>query len=532
MKIIAVIPARANSKGIPNKNIRLLNGKPMICYAIDNAKKSNYITDIIISSDSPEIQVIAKQMGVSYKKREDSLCGDATTLDSVIYNAVAETDGDIVITLQPTSPTLSVETLDKAIGYFVANNLDTLIAAVNAPKLSWSKRDGRIMPNYKKRLNRQYLPEEYVEAGAFLISRKDIISEESRIGDKVEIFEIPKEEAIDIDDFSDLMYAESILQRKKVAIYVNGNNKMGMGHIYRSLDIADEFYSKPDIYFDINQTTPDLFGHTMHRLIQVNGIEELVKKVEESKYDIMINDVLATSLGYMKALREASPDMKIINFEDDGEGVYEADLVVNALYHEEKFAQMKAGENYYIPPKLFLFYQPINIKDRVEKVFISFGGADPQNYTKRLLQIITKDAYKGYKFTIAIGRAYENIDDIMKYNHLDNIEVFYDVKNMPELMSACDVAVTSRGRTGYELALLGIPTIAMAQNRKEEKHAFISADHGFNYLGLNPSDSLIESNLSLYLSMSKSDREQIQSKLLENDLKNGRKRVMSMINGL
>ena len=68
---------------------------------------------------------------------------------------------------------------------------------------------------------------------------------------------------------------------------------------------------------------------------------------------------------------------------------------------------------------------------------------------------------------------------------MKNIEVYFDVSNMPELMTSCDIGVTSRGRTGYELALLGIPAIAMAQNAREEKHGFVCNENGFTYIGLN-----------------------------------------------
>ncbi|EOS35244.1 hypothetical protein C808_05023 [Lachnospiraceae bacterium M18-1] len=532
MNIVAVIPARKGSKGIPNKNIRLLNGKPMIAYSINNALNSRYITDIIVSSDSKEIKSITNCLGVEFKDRKEELCADDITLDKVIYDAVIDKSYDIVITLQPTSPTLQVETLDKAIKYFIDNELDTLISAVNSPRLSWIHKDGKIQPTYSKRLNRQYLPGEYREAGAFVISKYNVINENTRIGKNVEIFEISKEEAIDIDDYSDLMYAEYILQRKTVAIYVNGNQKRGMGHIYRSLDLADEFYCKLDIYYNRNQTSRQMFGDTTHNLISVNNEEEIIDYVKKEQYKIFINDVLETSMKYMDKLRSASPDIKIINFEDEGEGVYKADLVINALYQNCKYHNMKVGERYYIAPKLFLFYSPISIKKEVETVFISFGGADPQNYTQRLLDIITKKKYQTRKFIVAVGRAYQNVDEIMKYNKYFNIKVFYDVDNMPELMSQCDIAITSRGRTGYELALLGIPTISMSQNQREERHGFVSMEHGFNYLGLAPSDTIIESNLNLYLDMNSNDRKEMQKKLLSNDLKSGRKRVMSLINNL
>ena len=70
MKILAVIPARAGSKGIPNKNIRIISGHPLIYYSIKNALASEFITDIIISTDSSEVKIIANQMGVDVRWRD------------------------------------------------------------------------------------------------------------------------------------------------------------------------------------------------------------------------------------------------------------------------------------------------------------------------------------------------------------------------------------------------------------------------------------------------------------------------------
>ncbi|MCI6044206.1 cytidyltransferase [bacterium] len=533
MKILAVIPARAGSKGIPNKNIRLVNNKPLIYYSIKNALDSRWITDVIVTTDSPEIEIIAKQMGVTSKKRNESLCGDAVTLDSVIYDAIPEnSDYDYVITMQPTSPTLKASTLDEAIQYTVDNDLDTVISVINQPHLSWREEEGIKVPNYKERLNRQYLPAQYNETGAFVISKRDVITKKTRIGEKMDVFEISEEESVDIDTFADLRYVETVLQNKKVAIYVNGNNKRGMGHVYRALELADEFLVKPDIYYDINQTDVKIFGKTTHNLIPINGIGELLPILEKEQYNIMINDILTTSIDYMIAIRKALPNAKIINFEDDGEGIYKADLVINALYQDTDLAYVKTGEKYYISSKLFMFYQPINIKEKVEKVFISFGGADPQNYSDRLLNMIVKDEYKGYEFYVVLGRAKLNIEELMEYNKYENIHVLYDISNMPEIMTQCDIGITSRGRTGYELALLGIPSIAMAQNKREEKHGFVNNENGFSYIGLNPSDHIIEGMMKAYMEMPQNERQKYQDVLLSHDLKNGRKRVMSLINNL
>ncbi len=535
MKILAVIPARAGSKAIPNKNIRTINGHPMVYYALRNALNSKYITDVIVSTDSYDVKIIAEQMGVKCHWRKPELCGDSITLDEVIYDVVMcnKIRCDYIITMQPTSPTLNYKTLDSAIEYTIDKDLDTVISVKNAPHLSWRSENGKKVPNYKKRLNRQYLPANYMETGAFVISKRNAVTESSRLGNKLDVFEISDNEAVDVDTFIDLYTVSEILNQKKIAIYVNGNNLRGTGHIYRALELADEFLSKPDIYYDVNQTEHHLFGTTTHNLNPVNGIVELFQIIKEKQYDILINDILSTSLDYMIGLRSVMPENgKIINFEDEGEGAGQADLVFNALYSEQSKNKVYSGEKYYIAPKLFMFYKPIEVKQQVEKVFISFGGADPQNYTDRLLKIITKAKYKHLDFIVVIGRAKQNTEALLKYNQYDNINVYFDVKNMPELMNKCDISMTSRGRTAYELAMLGIPAIVLSQNVREEGHGFVCDENGFMYMGTNPSNHMIEATLDMYIAMPIEDRKKLHDKLLSNDLKNGRKRVTRLIQNL
>ncbi len=533
MRILAVIPARAGSKGIPNKNIRIICGHPLIYYAINNAKNSKYITDIVVTTDSPHIKIIAKQMSVQCKWRDERLCADDVTLDAVIDDAIdKDIQWDYIVTMQPTSPTLMTSTLDKAIEYAIKNKLDTLISAINSPHLSWKEKDGVKVPAYKERLNRQYLPANYLETGAFVISKADIVTPDTRIGKKVDVFEISENEAVDVDTFLDLKIVSDILNVKKVAIYVNGNNQRGMGHIYRALEIADEFYSKPDIYYDKNQTDVNIFGKTTHNLIPVDGIFDLFNKCKQEQYTLFINDILSTSIDYMIGLKSVLTNAKIINFEDDGEGVTKADVVFNALYANSNFPNVNVGEKYYISGKTFMFYKPININSHVKNVFISFGGADPMKYSERILNIISSTEYSNYNFIVVLGRAKDNVNELMKYCEYDNIKIYHDVVDMPELMTNCDIAITSRGRTGYELAMLGIPTIAMAQNEREERHTFVSNENGFTYIGLNPPDEIIKANLDMYLKLGQETRQHFQDLLLSHDLKSGRKRVMDIINNL
>lgn len=538
LNILAIIPARAGSKGIPNKNIRIVAGHPLVEYAIKNAVNSKYISDCIVTTDSPEVKSIFQQQENKAKNlqvhwRNEALCKDDVTLDSVVFDAIpADKKYDYIVTLQPTSPTLKTQTLDKAIEYAIQNNTDTLISVINEPHLSWHEENGKKLPSYEKRLNRQYLPANYKETGAFVISKANVVTENTRIGPNVDVFELSEDEAIDVDNYSDLILVDEILQKKKIAIYANGNNQIGTGHVYRALELADGFFFKCDILYDSTKTDKSIFGNTTHNLISFSTEQELLKICKEKEYTVFINDILDTNKNYMSKLKDSLPEnAKIINFEDDGEGTELADLVIDALYDFPETEHLKTGEKYYIAPKSFLLSKPIQIKSKVNTVFICFGGADPQNYTDRILKLISDQEFKSLNFMVVLGRGKSNVDELMKYS-CENIQMFFDVKNMAEIISECDIAITSRGRTCYELAMLGIPTIAMAQNSREEKHNFASSENGFLYLGLNPSDKEIKNEIKKYILLTKNERIELQNKLLKHDLKKGRKIVMNLINNL
>lgn len=532
MKIAAIIPARAGSVGIPNKNLRLIQGRPMIDYAIDHALNSHYIQEVYLSSDSAAMNIIAKQRQIHFIERPKSLCQNDTTLDAVIAHALAYTQAEIIVTMQPTSPTLTVQSLDGAIEKMLKEDWDTMISVVNDPHLAWQKTDaGKLVPAYEKRLNRQYLPAWYKETGAFLITKRKYITQDSRLGPKVGVYALSSQEALDIDTFADLQLARLMMHDPKVAFYVNGNHQRGLGHIYRALELADEMNSKPDIYYDTLQTSPDIFGSTTHHLIGVHGLSDLYEHIQKTHYDLWINDILDTSIDYMLGLRALMPQTKIINFEDDGEGILAADLVINALYENSRLAHVRTGPAYYLAPKLFLLYQPITIAPEVKSILIAFGGADPQNYTDQLLELIQDPTYQKYQFTVVLGRAKQHVKQLLT-KQSDHLRIVYDVENMPELMSQADLAITSRGRTAYELAMLGVPTVSIAQNAREEAHRFISNENGFYYLGFQPSQHLLKNTLDFMLTSTPEERQAWHSKLIQHPLRQGRQHLMHLINEL
>ena len=215
--VLAVIPARGDSKGIPRKNACIMAGRPLILYIVETAQKSRLIDDVILSTDDEEIAQIAQSAGCEALERPKRLCRDDVPLDPVIHHAVSflearqGTSYDIVITLQPTCPLISPETLDTAIRKFRESGADTMLSAVDDRHLAWTKRGDRFVPLYEARLNRQYLPLRFRETGGFVIANRNCVTDETRFGQRIELFEVNAVEAVDVDSYLDWWIAEKLL---------------------------------------------------------------------------------------------------------------------------------------------------------------------------------------------------------------------------------------------------------------------------------------------------------------------------------
>jgi CMP-N-acetylneuraminic acid synthetase len=128
MKIIAEIPARYGSKRVKNKNLKLLNGKPLISYVIEAAKNATKIDRIFINSESDEIGKIADEYDIDFYKRSAELAEDHIVSDQFNYDFLRNTDCDVLVMINPVSPLITGNDIDEAIDYYFTNQLDTLIS--------------------------------------------------------------------------------------------------------------------------------------------------------------------------------------------------------------------------------------------------------------------------------------------------------------------------------------------------------------------------------------------------------------------
>lgn len=537
--VLAVIPARGGSKGIPRKNVRLMHGKPLIYYSIQNALSCSYIDDVVVSSDDEEILSIAAMYNVKAMNRDSALAQDAVTLDPVIYDAMIRMEQetgkhyDVVITLQATSPLLSAGTLDSAVKSFLESDFDTYISAVNKPHLSWTMKDGKCVPNYEKRLNRQQLPPNFLEAGAFLITKRECMSENNRIGQKVSVFDMPEKEAIDIDSYADWMVCEQELSKKRIIFRADGYRELGMGHIYRCLTLAYSLTGH-EILFVTREDRQEGYEKLLASHMQVKTIkcdEDFYQIISEWKPDVVVNDCLNTERKYVKELKKRVK--RVVTLEDIGSGADVADATINALYEDDS-----KGENYYWGEKYvclkdeFLIAAPAQYHEKVKKIVVMFGGSDPSDFTFRVYNLAKRihGDYPNMEFQFVLGAGYDNTIHNLLDDKEHNITVVKDIKRVSDALANADLALTSQGRTVYELAAMGVPAIVMAQNERETKHTFAQMNNGFLNLGMGVrvSDETLEKTFRFVVETPQI-RSEMRDLMLKHDLRKGIDRVKQLI---
>jgi len=533
--VLVVIPARGGSKGIPRKNLRTLAGKPLIYYGIQASLASKYNPDVYVTSDDDEILSISKQIGAKTIKRDSQIAKDATTLDPVIYDAYKQLEElenkqyDLIVTLQPTSPLLKTASLDEAIDLMVNNrDLETVIAATDDTHLTWKKEDGIFIPNYKERVNRQYLKPVFKETGGFLITCSSIISKSNRIGKNVKLYLLDRGENIDIDTYEDWNLCEYYLKRKKILFVVSGYQEIGMGHVYNTLLIANDILNH-NIEFLVDSKSHLAYDKISDKnyTVYMQKNESIVEDIKHLKPDVIINDRLDTETSYVTDLK--SLGVKVINFEDLGTGAKEADLVINAIYPEKEILPNHYfGHDYFVLRDEFTLSTPQTISKEVKNVLLTFGGVDPNNYTLKVLKSIYDYCVENsINISVVAGCGYQHYESLAAFK---KVAIYKNAANISEHMKKADLIFTSAGRTTYEIASLNVPAIVLAQNERELSHFFASEEYGFTNLGLgyavdNEEILKVFSNLASNYEA----RKQIGVLMSKADLHSGRDRTLKLI---
>ena len=231
MKVLGIVPARGGSKRIPQKNLYLLGGIPLICHCLRTAKISSSIDRLVVSTEDEAIAEVAKKEGVEVIKRPVELTQDNTPTMPVIKHVINELDktgfyADIILTIQPTYPFITVDNIEKAIKAFSENgDFDSVTTVKRAPfhyhpyNARRINEDGTIsfmFPEEKKKCpNSQSAPPVYFFGNLYASKRATIFEKDSLYGDKSFPIEVDTIEGFDIDDMFDMEMAEWLMEKKR-----------------------------------------------------------------------------------------------------------------------------------------------------------------------------------------------------------------------------------------------------------------------------------------------------------------------------
>ena len=211
MKSIALILARGGSKGIPNKNIQLLGGEPLIAYTINAAKYSD-VDEVWVSTDSSNIKTIAKKFGAKVIERPEEFAKDNSPNEESLLHFCDNVDFDILVSIQPTSPLLSPKYINESLER-IKEGYDSAFTAYREhwyPR--WTLDVQPIGFRNEKRPRRQDRNEVYVENGAaYTTTKKSLITNKTRVSGKIAVVEMPFADSVQIDTYDDMKFVERLL---------------------------------------------------------------------------------------------------------------------------------------------------------------------------------------------------------------------------------------------------------------------------------------------------------------------------------
>ena len=219
---IAFIPVRGGSKSIPMKNIKIINGKPLVYWTAKAANDSKCINKVIVATDNEEIKKTVLAFGlkkVEVYDRNSENAQDSSSTESVMLEYIKKANldpCDEFFLIQATSPLLKSEHIDGMYKKFLETKVDSMFTGVREKQFHWIESDEGIKPvnyDYKNRPRRQEFQGLIAENGAcYINSVKNILKDKCRLSGKIGTYELPPETAYEIDEEKDFIIIENLMK--------------------------------------------------------------------------------------------------------------------------------------------------------------------------------------------------------------------------------------------------------------------------------------------------------------------------------
>lgn len=479
------IPALKKNVAFQDDLVKKLAGVTLVQRAINKAQELGVAKkDIHLLTDSEEIRLIAERNGISVYW-DSELVWDAQVLKGRIYSylRMATKHSENTLLLSPYAPLLSSELLEQAIEEFEKSQRDILKPVKVVRRQLFDSNAGiRVIESIIGTSHETHR----IESNAFTIMKSSVISMDLYNKSTLFAWEV-EHDLLEIDSFQDWWVCEKLLQKKRIIFRIIGDEKVGMGHIYRALSLAHEITDHEILFVsDTNSTVAvnKLAGYDYW--LGIYEPEDIIQQILELQPDLVINDILSTTKEDVRSMQING--IKVVNFEDLGAGASLSDLTINELYDEPQIdgENILWGQNYFILRDEFFDATPHHFKRKVDSILLAFGGTDPCDLSRKIYHVIESYCqHKKIYINIVAGHGYKGFERLAKeIEGKQGVTLTRATGVISSIMERSQLALVSNGRTVYELAHMNIPAIVIAQHERENTHNFSCKENGFVPIGL------------------------------------------------
>jgi spore coat polysaccharide biosynthesis predicted glycosyltransferase SpsG/CMP-N-acetylneuraminic acid synthetase len=501
LRVLAVVPARGGTDTVPYLNLKRLGDRPLLAHTLDAARRAPSLDRVVVSTDDDRLAEIACAYGAEAPfRRPADLVRDIPSLKPVIEHAVRAVEAagdrfDVVVVLQPTSPFREGAAIEAALDRLVTGGFDAVISVDEDRTLSWKQAGDRLVPLFEREGRRDEQPPVYRENGAVVVLRRAVIDGPTRFGERVGQLVLDRRAAFTVHDLADFWMAERLLHAPRVLFRADGGAQLGMGHVFRSLAIADALRERAhaDVAFLMRADLPDGI-RTVERhgyeVLRIGGAPgDVLDQVRGFAPSILVNDLRTLPADYLRALSHlGTTTVNLVDTPGDLETTETYEQLIVSVMKDDR----ETPDGFYAGPEYAILREQFRgrtkqVRERARQVLLSFGGSDPQGLTllaARALLPLPADV----ELLAVTGPAFafhRELEETLRAAPGRVRVVREAIGHIAELMLEADVMVGSGGMSVYEIAALGTPGVILAQNAREDERMREFARHGtVAYLGL------------------------------------------------
>jgi spore coat polysaccharide biosynthesis predicted glycosyltransferase SpsG/CMP-N-acetylneuraminic acid synthetase len=501
LRVVAIVPARGGTDRVPYLNIKRLGDRPLLAHTLEAARAATSVDQIVVSTEDPRVAEVARANGVDVLDRPSPLAADIPSLKPVILHAVETLESrgeraDVVVVLQATTPFREATAIDEAVERLVTGRYDAVISVTEDRTLNWRAAEGLLRPLFDREGRRDEQPPIYKENGAVVALRREVLAGPTRFGERIGYLVLDKRAGFPVHDLEDFWMAERLLRQPRILFRVDGSAAMGLGHVYRSMAIADALRetSQADVAFLMSADHADgirtvsRYGYPV-RVVGDGKLDTYIDHIRDFAPAILINDLPALEDRYLYALSHlGASTVNLVDTLDDLERTEHYKQVIVSVMNEDR----ETPESFYCGPEYAILrshFQGSRKEIRAEPrlVLLTFGGSDPQGLTLKATRALAGLDPRAEVLAVA-GPAfqYRSEFEALRAALPRKVTLINEAGgHIADLMLEADVIVCSGGMSVYEIAALGTPGIVLGQNMREEKRMLEFAHHGtVEYMGL------------------------------------------------